>query len=243
MDDARRIVETFDRCGAARAFPVLDHPYVYLAASRLSLYRSAEDWALVVETSGFNPRAGGLILTVWTCASRLPDRNPPEDTVTPGALAKYLAMHPHDDARFFRPCDSEWIGNDERVNPAADHLLLRSVRVALPARADYAAHGIQLRAADEVRAYELCRWLAAVHRDAVLGSPVERRCSVRPDMALLLELYEWNHPNIMGRGERPADSEAFRELAAVLATGDVRLYRPTLPANNHWRNWPAGGLL
>lgn len=30
-------------------FPMLDNGYFYLAATRMSLYRSPEDWALVIE--------------------------------------------------------------------------------------------------------------------------------------------------------------------------------------------------
>lgn len=243
MDDSRRIVDILDRCTANNDFPVLDHPYVFLAASRLSLYRSAEDWALVVETFGYNPRAGDPYVCVWTAASRLHARNPSENYVSEAAFANYLRSHPHDDARFFHPIDGEWIGEMECVNPAADHLVLRGERITLPSRADYREYGIGLAAPGEVRVFELCRWLAATHREGVLADPIERRCSVRPEMALMLSLDEWHHPRVMGFPERPGNTETFRQLADVLATGDVGHYRPSQPPNNHWSNWPAGGSL
>jgi hypothetical protein len=243
MDDPRRIIDVFDRCAANHVFPLLDHPYVFLAASRLALYRSAEDWALVIETFGYNPRAGGPIVCVWTAASRLHARDTPERHGDPTAYANYLALHPHDDVRFFYPCDHDWIGEGERVNPRADHLRLRGERLALPPRTAYHERGVELAAPGEVRVYELCRWLAATHRDEVLANAVERRCSVRPEMGLLLSLDEWHHPRLLGFPETPGGTETFRQLAEVLASGDAGRYRPTLSPNNHWSNWPAGGTL
>ncbi|MDO7883849.1 hypothetical protein Q5H89_00635 [Hymenobacter sp. CA2-7] len=42
---------------------------------------------------------------------------------------------------------------------------------------------------------------------------------------------------------RPSSYETWPQLAQVLATGDVSYYRPTLPPNTHWRNWPESGSL
>lgn len=53
---------------------MLDNGYVYLAATRLSLYRSATDWAIAIEVFGFSPRAG----LPDTHISRPHDRNTPE---------------------------------------------------------------------------------------------------------------------------------------------------------------------
>jgi hypothetical protein len=243
MDDARRIVDVLDRCAANHVFPLLDHPYEFLAASRLSLYRSVEDWALVIETFSYNPRAGAPYVCVWTCASRLHARDPRDRYASEAAYANYLAFRPHDDVRFFHPCDGDWIGERERVSRTATQVRLRGRPVTLPARSAYAAQGIDLAERDDVRVYELTRWLGATHREDVLASADERRCSVRPEMAPLLALDGWHHPQILGRAEKPGGSETFRQLGEVLASGDVGLYRPTLPPNNHWRHWPQGGSL
>jgi hypothetical protein len=61
---------------------MLDNGYVYLAATRLSLYRSATDWAIVIEVFGFSPRAGLPDTHIYTFASRLHDRDPPEGYFT-----------------------------------------------------------------------------------------------------------------------------------------------------------------
>jgi hypothetical protein len=53
-----RILAVLDRSCNAFTFPMLDNEYVYLAATRLSLYRTAAVWAMVIEVFGFSPRAG-----------------------------------------------------------------------------------------------------------------------------------------------------------------------------------------
>jgi hypothetical protein len=62
-------------------------------------------------------------------------------------------------------------------------------------------------------------------------------------MTRLLQLDEWHHPNVADSTQKPSGAEAFQQLARVLATGNVTLYRPTLASNTHWRNWPEGGSL
>ncbi len=75
------ILSVLDRCCDDFKFPMLDNGYVYLAATRLSLYRSAVDWAIVIEVFGFSPRTGIPDTHVSTFASRLGDRDPPEQYV------------------------------------------------------------------------------------------------------------------------------------------------------------------
>ena len=56
---------------------MLDNGYVYLAATRLSLHRSAADWALVFEIFGHSPRGLTPDLSIWSFGSRLVGRKTP----------------------------------------------------------------------------------------------------------------------------------------------------------------------
>lgn len=204
---------------------MLDNGYVYLAATRLTLFRSSRDWALVIEVFGFSPRSGIPHTSITTFGS-----------------------HPHEDedTRFIHPIEpGDWQDDacDELVVPSIDaSVTLRSERIPLPTRADYADVGIRLDSAEQVEVFELCRYLAERHRPLVLATADELRLSVMPQMAQLLQLDAWHHPNVAD-GERPSGSETFRQLARVLETGDVAHYRPTHPPNIHWSNWPEGGTL
>jgi hypothetical protein len=244
--DPDSILEILDRCCDSFAFPMLDNGYVYLAATRLSLFRSSADWALAIEIFGFSPRAGLPDTHIRTFASRLHDRNTPGDYVTEEAYQNYLINSPHDEYRSFYPIEEgPWQdeANGELVAEGAREVLVRGRAVPLPGPAEYAARGIDLEAAPRVHVFELCRYLADIAREQVLLTARERRVSIQPEMEQLLQLEEWSHPDVVDPDERPSGSEAFQQIARVLATGGPRHYRPTRPPNTHWRNWPEGGRL
>jgi hypothetical protein len=240
------ILDVLDQCAAAFTFPALDNGYVYLAATRLSLHRSRTNWAIVIEIFGFSPRAGLPDIQVYTFANQLYDRNPVERYVSREAYEQYLAHNPYNESRFFYPIgDGPWLGIDddaEVVAPTANEVVVRGQPIPIPSVEEYALHGIELQAPPQVQVFELCRFFGAVARDRVLATPYERRVSVLPALVEILQLEEWHHPDIVD-GEQPSSSQTFQQLAQVLVTGNVDLYRPSQPPNTHWRHWPEGGQL
>ena len=201
---------------------------------------------MVIEVFGFSPRSGLPDTFIHTFASRLHDRDPREKYISEQAYADYLAANPNNEARAVFPIEpGDWqdSSSDELVSDDATHVLLRGRSIPLPRSADYEQHGIELTEAPFAQTFELCRYLAAVARDDVLATAAERRISVLPEMKQLLQLEEWNHPNVIDDNDRPSGSETFQQLALVLETGDAGLYRPNLAPNTHWRNWPDGGTL
>jgi hypothetical protein len=239
------ILRVLDDCASSFNFPVLDNGYVYLAASRLSAYAAPPDWALVIEIFGFSPRAGLPDVSVYTFANRLHARNAQEEYASPAAYEKYLKANPHNEFRSAFPIgEGDWQDAEdlELVSPVAQHVPLRDALVRLPSPDDYISHGIMLEDPASVRVHELCRYLAATRRGEVLGKVAERRVSVLPDLPEILVCDAWTHPDVSG-GERPSQTETFRQLARVLETADASKYRPATLPNTHWSHWPEGGLL
>jgi hypothetical protein len=243
--DPKQILSILDSCCETFSFPALDNGYVYLAATRLSLYRSQSDWAMVIEVFGFSPRAGLPDTWIQTFASRLRNRKTPEDYVNREAYERYLDIHPHDDSHAVFPIEEgPWqdFENSELVVEDADEVIVRNRAIVLPTAQEYVQHGIELKNSPQVQVFELCRFLADVARAEVLANRSEQRVSILHEMKPILQLEEWRHPDVVG-DERPSSSETFQQLAQVLATGDAGYYRPTQSPNTHWRNWPEGGTL
>jgi hypothetical protein len=237
------ILRVLDSCCDSYTFPMLDNGYVYLAASRLSLHRSDDDWAMVIEIFGFSPRSGLPDLHVHTFGSRLYNRDKAEDYAMSKAHEAYLASNPNNESRFFHPIDAgSWIDEQQSgsVSPSGT-LRLRGVAISLPSSGDYLAAGIDL-GGDRPAIFELCRYLGFHRRDDVLATPFERRCSVPPHLTEILVLEDWHHPDVCSE-ELPSETETFREFADVLATGDLCRYESAEPKNTHWRHWPDGGTL
>jgi hypothetical protein len=241
------ILSVLDQCCENYVFPMLDNGYVYLAATRMSLYRSSEDWAMVIEVFGFSPRSGIPDTHVHTFASRLCNRNLETDYVNREAYENYLVHNPHNESRFVYPIEEgewqdaenlEWVAND-----GGFELTLRGRVIRTPSRADCHTHRIVPIDKDRLHTFELCRILAATHREDVLATAAERRANVRPEMEQILQLEEWHHPDVVDSQHRPSNSESFQQLVKVLTSGDTTHYRPALDPNTHWINWPEGGTL
>jgi hypothetical protein len=243
--EADHILSVLDRCCDAFTFPMLDNGYVYLAATRLSLYRTAADWAMVIEVFGYSPRAWLPDTYIYTFASTLCNRDVPKEYGRGEVYERFLANNPNNDSRFVHPMDAgDWQDDqDHIVAEGATEFVLRGQRHPIPSLDEYVLRGITLEDPPRIQVFELCRFVADAARESVLATAQERRLSVLPDMAQILQLEEWHHPNVVDNDDRPSGSEAFQQLAQILATGNVAFYQPSRPPNTHWRNWPEGGLL
>lgn len=240
---AEQVLSILDRCCDASTFPMLDNGYVYLAATRLSLYRSREDWAMVIEVFGFSPRSGLPDTHIHTFASTIAKRNPAQDYVSREAYERYLANNPNNESHFVFPIEEgDWL-EGEVVAAIATGLTLRGRSIPMPGHAAFERAGVGLERPPDVQVQELCRVLAHEARDAVLATPDECRLNVPDELQPLLKLDEWAHPDVAQQTERPSRSETFQQLAQVLVSGDISEYRPTQPPNTHWRHWPMGGML
>ena len=246
VHSATQILGILDQCADAFRFPMLDNGYIYLAATRLTLLRSDRDWGLAIEVFGFSPRAGGPDLGIDCFGNRLV-RGGPENFVSRDAYYRHLGDNPFNDGLTLSPVDdASWQDEDdlERVKADAGHVSVRGEAVVLPtSAAGYAAQGVQLERPPAVATFELCRYLAAVRRPLVLATDAELRRGFPDDLAVILQLDEWHHPDVVDPAARPSGSDTFQQLAQVLVTGDIDHYAPTLPPNTHWRHWPDGGSL
>ena len=241
----QNILNVLDKCCESSAFPMLDNGYVYAAATRLSLYRSSVDWAMVIEVFGFSPRGGIPDIQLYAFGSRLRRERSASDYVSQHAYDSYLAANPNNESCFVHPIEEgEWLDNEdaELVSPGKCAVIVRGKAMELPDLEKYEEHGVPLQDSPRVRVFELCRLLAAMDREKVLATEEERRTCIPPELERIMQLDEWCHPDIAD-GELPGESETFRALAEVLAGRDISVYAPCDQPNTHWKNWPDGGAL
>jgi len=237
------ILEILDSCAEDFTFPVLDNGYVYLAATKLSVYRSENDWAIVIEVFGFSPRSGNPDIQIYTFSSKLHDRNPSSNYVSEEAYENYLRNNPYNESRFIFPIENnDWQdADDSEYIKEGGNCILRGNDILFPESSEYIKFSIELEE-ERPLTFEFCRYLAGKHRDMVLCTEVERRISVPPEMELLLQLDEWNHPDISD-GELPSASITFKQISEVIVTGSSDAYINAKPLNTHWANWPEAGTL
>jgi hypothetical protein len=243
--NSKNILFILDKCCESFTFPMLDNGYVYPAATRLTLYRSQQDWAIVIEVFGFSPRAGIPDTQIYTFASRLQRKRKAKDFVTQQAYENYMAKNEFNELEFIFPIEEgDWLDPDtpEQLANGTHTVLVRGSPVPLPPLSAYAANGITLQEPPHINVFEFCRYLAATARNDVLATADERRICVPPELTQIMQLEEWRQPDLFNN-ERPSTSATFRSLAEVLVSGDVSMYQATERPNTHWSNWPEGGTL
>lgn len=202
--------EILDQLDRAEHWPQLDDESVDMASVRLHAYGDGERWALVIEVLG---------------ASTIP-----------GPTAIHTTLYSFGNG--LEPSMSYIFSAD--IGPALDNLtgelrpdgyiLLRGKRTAVDVSpATLERKGIRPRY-DRPQEFELLLSLLPEERDRLMASPEE----LPGDLPQILQLEEWNHPS---RGEKPGESETFRLLAEVLASGDKEHWRPVTTPNTDWKNW------
>jgi hypothetical protein len=240
---SEKILEILDSCAEEFTFPVLDNGYVYLAATRMSIFGNNSDWAIVIEVFGFSPRSGDPDVQIYTFSSNLYERYSLEKYVSEDAYRNYLENNPFNESRFIYPIDnSEWVDEEDQENLSINGIcLLRGKEISFPPISHYEQLGINLEE-DVPLTFEFCRFLAENYRELVLSTQKELRVSVLPSMDLLLQLDDWEHPDISD-GELPSSSEDFIQIANALAKGSFESFKASGKKNTHWRNWPEAGTL
>jgi hypothetical protein len=208
------ILEQLDAAAEEFRFPDLDNGYYYAVDARLHAYRDAARWALIVETVGYSPRAGNLTDVLFVFGNCL-------TSGVPGT----------DNGDFLDRVDNwdEIEDPDEPETYRGGPLVLRGQNITVAGES-----GEDL--------IDVLRRLVPRHRELLLADERELRRRIPVDLPEILRLDEWHQPDLVG-GARPSQSETFRQIADVLARGDLGLYAPRARPNTHWSHWPESGSL
>ncbi|GAA2488641.1 DUF7003 family protein [Winogradskya humida] len=210
---AEEILGQFDAAAEAFVFPDVGHVYYYAVEARLHGYRDAERWALVVEVVGYSPRAGNLVDVLHVFGNCLTQGEPGLD---------------NDD---FLERVENWDEIEDVDEPEMYHggpVVIRGQAIAVDAEPG-----------DEL--VDVLRELTPEHRELLLADEGELRRRIPADLPEVLRVDKWHQPDVVE--QRPSESEVYRQIAEVLATGDLSRYAPTQPPNTHWSHWPDSGSL
>lgn len=250
------ILETLDNSAkdGAAGFVSLGHPYSYLIDCRVNLFKGSGDrWAIAIERLGYNPRAGFVLLEInyyGNCLKNLKNLINPQ--------CGYNIYSPIDNVSFLNTTTAE-----ETVKPNSDTWIVRgnSINIAFTGQ-EYIENRIETDTTREDVGIEAVARLAAKrNQDLFRATDEELYHAIPPDMKKLLVLDEWYHKDFylfpmedmvpdykrhnkeIWQKYRPSSYETWKLIAKVLVSGDTSLYKPTIKANTHWKNWPDSGSM
>lgn len=211
MPTAEEILASWDALAERFEFPGFNNMNYDTADARLHGFRDGDRWALVIEELVDWPGAGGLLTVVFAMGDIR------GDALT---TIERVPTHLYDD-------------DGEPVVPAAVELAGTAIAI------DAAAVEAACEQHDIAESFAVLLQLIATDRDRLFATDAELADRVAPGLQRIVVLDEWAHPDVYG-GPTPSQSEAFIQLAHVLASGDVGMYAPTqAPNNRDWRSWMA----
>jgi hypothetical protein len=230
-------------------FMDLEHGYFYTANSRLTLYADNARWGIAFEKNGYANRGGRIELELnffGNCLMNL-DRGGADDQFACNAKYHQLVDGAELEAK---SADFELLALE------AGSLTVRDRVVSVPTTLEGYERWVPGITQDQERARptfeDLGRFLAFEYADICCANDKEKRQCLPADLPELMTIDAWHHRSysyfengdtkaIMG--DVPSSYETWPLIADVLVNRDPRHFRPTLPPNNHWSNWPeAGGL-
>ena len=234
MIKSEEILNQLDKNTKEYNFPMLDNGYVYLAGTKMSLYRDSLRWALIIEVVGFNYRGGGHngisnCIHIYGNCLLLNEGMNNENFIN--LTDNYNHCNTFDEEEEFY------------LNPNCDSFLLRgNVTKLIHDRSIYNSNGIILEDENKINAFEFLRLLSVNEFEKLIATEIEIRKNIPTDLPKIMELEDWFHPDLADN-ELPSNNETFIQISKVLETGNLNLYKPTKEPNTHWKNWPDGGTL
>jgi hypothetical protein len=231
---AVEILQQLDKCAEDFTFPMLDNGYVYPVDSRLTAYRDNSRWAVLIEVIGFNFRGGGHngitnSLHIYGNCLNFP----------PGLdNGNFLFITANSDEG--ETFDEEY---QDSLNPNVHSMLLRDRKISISHDPEfYTSRDITLEDDPRIKIWEFIRAINMDYKELFHATEEEIRQRLPQDLPAVIRLNEWYH-NDLAAGEKPSENETFKMIASVLETGNKNLYKPGKTSNNHWSNWPDGGIL
>jgi hypothetical protein len=166
-------------------FISLGEAYSYLIDSRLNIFKSNDDqWAIVAERLGFNPRAGGIMLEIYyfgNCLINLEEYN--------GQATNSYTVYPID-------WNSMTKTGDTYLNEDAKYWIIRGKQIELSHnKEDYAIAGIDLNEFEPgmINFEEVGRLLITKHGDLLRATDDELYKGIPRELSKILVIDEWYH--------------------------------------------------
>ncbi len=209
-------------------FPVLDNAYVQMAATRMSVFRSSENWAVAFEVLGYSVNEGTFVDDFYAFGSCLRRE---------GILDSAVVLLPNPEQPLVDPLTEAWIADwsdwsivsgDQvyHFTPTRDHYLCAGIEV--PGTSGPGT----LEEAQLIRFFVSSEGANTLYmsEDALREALGDR---MRLDMFLQTE--DWQHPDIAGE-EMPSMNLAMRSLFVALQEGASEMFQPG-KVNTRWPLW------
>ncbi len=210
------------------SLPVLDHGYLATSGSRITLFGDRKRWAITFEKCGYANRSQNVQIWIDTYGNCL----------TNECHTNFITIIEQEEIE--KICTF-----GETILPEENFIVVRSAKLEIQHNpVCYKKEKIELANPPEIDIVEMVRYLNDKNPDLFYATETERRTGLPADLPLIMVIDQWHQPDFNGEESDTtfSDHETFQQIAAVLALGDPKKWKPRKREfNNDWRNWPKAG--
>ena len=215
--------------------PDLEHGYFNTSGNRITLFGDKERWAFVFEKTGYDDRAGWIILETLSFGNCLINRG---GSAPLGEFEGNLQF-------FYLVATDVVCDRFETVDPSAQIITIRNKPLAIEHDPEvYLKKDITLGNGEDIGIVSLTRFLDENNPEIFRATEDELRTMIPDDLPEIMVIDEWHHKSVYDSdGRNMINQETYQLIAEVLASLDASKWQPKLKPNNNWRNWPEAGSL
>ena len=233
-----------------------EHPYFHTAGSRLTLYADKKQWAIVFEKSGYSNRGyrGEIELTYFgNCLTNLQSEGNPEGYTS---NMKGVVLIDNDEVQRIEDDMNELVSRKIKQVKVRDTMLDIEQDKSIYVKKDI-IDSVYDNAENLIDLPSLIRYLDEQNPDLFRATEKELTMCLPDNLPKLMQIDKWHHKayakfrhmtsptsfEYKVTGEKPGDYETYKMIADILVSRDTTKWRPTLKANNNWRNWKNAGYM
>lgn len=232
--DKQEILRQLDTEAESFVFPMLDNGYYYHGDQKLTIFRDEKRWAILIEILAYNNHEYGIegIMTVGSvfgnCLIGWNDNDCFKAFASDNGVETFL----YDEANYI-----------PYLNPNAKSINIRGQEIPVVTEyKHYRSKGIEFEHDGKITPWEFMRSLIPEYSNYFWWNKTEISTKIPSDLPVFMTLTNWHHPNLLMQ-EKPSDTQTFQQLADVIVSGDIKMYKTNESHNTHWTNWPEGGKL
>ena len=223
----------------------LEHGYFETAGSKIHLYADENRWAVVFEKNGYQNRHNSAEIElnyVGNCVSFHTYKYPERKYITNSI--RIILISPEEYERI--SCmDINDMETYESINPDSEEVNIRDVKVKI--EHDYKKYEnlgikIQNNPKNLIRYGDLIRYINETNPNLVIATEEEIKTLLPKDLKKIMSIDSFYFSSIYNKEHPPSSQEIYQLIAKILMEKDSMLWKPTVPANNHWANWKSGHL-
>ncbi|MGZ4057251.1 MAG: DUF7003 family protein [Bacteroidia bacterium] len=243
-DSVLKVLDNID--DSYLSFLDLGHSYFALSGSRINLFADETRWAIVFEKTGCNVNNNNVEIELTYFGNCLTNMKYLNSSKKQLVNSKFITL-------VETKTMNELVNENGEIKDIAKIIMVRNTELKIEhKKSKYEKQKINLLEYNgkypAIDATSMIRYLDETNAELFRATDQEIRTSLPADLFMIMKIDKWHHERyfkFQGKvdGKSPSTYETFQQIAKVLVTKNPSYYKPTLPANNDWRNWPEAGNL